>query len=62
MLIADGDLNGFMCKDILLRSLAIKHVVEKGKKQDIALGHKESCFSGGLTHDRKSDSRSLLDS
>ena len=49
MLIAHAGLNGFVCKDILLRSLATKYVVIKGKKQDVVLD--DSRFSVGLTHD-----------
>ena len=46
-----------MCKDKRVRHLAIKYVVVKDKKKDIALGQKGSCFSvwsirgvGHLTH------------
>ncbi len=46
MLIAHVDLNVFVCKDTLVRYLAIKYVVVKREKQDIPLGHKESCFPG----------------
>jgi hypothetical protein len=38
-------LNDFVCKDILLRSLAIKYVEVNGKKQDNALATR-IIFSG----------------
>ncbi len=60
MLIDYAALNRFACKDTLVRYLAIKYVVAKRKKQDIALGHKES-FSW-VTMTEKTILVALLDS